>query len=290
MLSFLSFVALLPLLAAADESDYARNFTINNGQIFTPGLAILNAPQPGTPLGGENLHVSLDVTTNGEIPLPPYADDSPTAIFNITMFLSSYATGRNFTISNGTATENNYTLGPIMLQEAGSTVKHVNWLFPDCLVGDGQPDSDDSDRGAYNISIRQNFRLNGEGHYTIFDVPILLTNRIEEREDRPDCDALNNPLLTPEELDIETANEVGIFAAPGGSTEIEVSPEGQEDGNEGGNNGGNDGGNDDGDGEDLGGLKPDARPGDGLGAAGALSWRSGASWLSVVAIGCALVL
>ena len=30
----------------------AQNFTIHNGQIFTPGFAILNAPQPGTPLGG----------------------------------------------------------------------------------------------------------------------------------------------------------------------------------------------------------------------------------------------
>ncbi|EGY22717.1 hypothetical protein VD0002_g977 [Verticillium dahliae] len=281
MLTVFSLVALLPLLAAAaDGDDYAQNFTINNGQIYTPGLAILNAPQPGTPLGGENLHVSLDVTTNGEIPLPPYADDSPSGIFNITMFLSSYVTGRNFTISNGTATENNHTLGPIMLQEPGSTVKHVNWLFPRCLVGDGQPSGDDSDRGLYNISIRQNFRLNGEDHYTIFDVPVRLTNRIEERDDRPDCDALDNPLLSPEELDVNGANAVGIFAAPGGSTEIEVKPA-SEDGN------GNDNDNDNG---DFGELKPDARPGDGLGAAGALSWRSGASWLSVAAIGCALAM
>ena len=30
----------------------AHNLTIHNGQIFTPGFAVLNAPQPGTPLGG----------------------------------------------------------------------------------------------------------------------------------------------------------------------------------------------------------------------------------------------
>ena len=30
----------------------AHNFTIHNGQIFTPGFAVLNAPQPRTPLGG----------------------------------------------------------------------------------------------------------------------------------------------------------------------------------------------------------------------------------------------
>lgn len=28
------------------------NFTIVNGQIYTPGLAIVDAPQPNTPLGG----------------------------------------------------------------------------------------------------------------------------------------------------------------------------------------------------------------------------------------------
>jgi hypothetical protein len=29
-----------------------NNYTIINGQIFTPGLAIVDAPQPNTPLGG----------------------------------------------------------------------------------------------------------------------------------------------------------------------------------------------------------------------------------------------
>lgn len=31
------------------------NFTIVNGQIYTPGLAIVDAPQPYTPLGGGKL-------------------------------------------------------------------------------------------------------------------------------------------------------------------------------------------------------------------------------------------
>ncbi len=84
--------------------------------------------------------------------MPPYADDSPTAIHNVTMFLSSYHTGRNFTISNGTETEHNYTYTNIMLQQPDSTVKHINWIWPDCLVGDGAPDSEDSDRGLYNVS------------------------------------------------------------------------------------------------------------------------------------------
>ncbi|KAL2756364.1 hypothetical protein ACRALDRAFT_2078103, partial [Sodiomyces alcalophilus JCM 7366] len=249
----------LPLLAAAQGST-SQNFTISNGQIYTPGLAILNSPQPNTPMGGETLHISLDVTTNGRMPLPPYDPESPTHIFNITVFLSSYETGRNFTITNGTATENNATLGDIMLQQPGSTVKHINWVWPDCLVGDGQPDSSDSDRGLYNISIRQNFRLNDEDHYTIFDVPISVTNGIDEDDERPDCDALDNPLLSPEEIDVEGANAVGVLFAPGDSTEIEViAGEGGEDRE------------DREDGGDGFGQRPEAGPEDGLGSgAGAL--------------------
>lgn len=73
-------------------------------------------------------------------------------IYNITMFLYSYGTGRNFTISNGTESGSGASLGEIMVQEEGSTVKHINWVWPDCLVGDGQPQDISSDRGIYNVS------------------------------------------------------------------------------------------------------------------------------------------
>lgn len=129
----------------------ATDLVISNGQIFTPGFAILNAPQPGTPLGGETLHISLDVTANGELPLS-LEEDSPSRIHNITVFLYSYDTGRNFTVTNGTAGEDDASLGNILEQESGSTVKHIDWVWPECLVGNGEPDSEDSDRGAYNVS------------------------------------------------------------------------------------------------------------------------------------------
>jgi hypothetical protein len=141
---------------------------IVNGQIYTPGIAIVDAPQPNTPLGGgkvpllssiqspltlkeDFLQVALDVSSDGQLQLPPYPSNSPTEIFNITIFLSSYTTGKNFTISNGTATANNASLGEIMEQESSSTVKHVNWFWPDCLVGNGPPSSDNSSRGLYNV-------------------------------------------------------------------------------------------------------------------------------------------
>ncbi|KAI1253089.1 hypothetical protein MGN70_005297 [Eutypa lata] len=171
----------------------------------------------------DTIEVALDVSANGKLNLPPYSEDSPSKINNITIFLYSYETGRNFTITNGTATANDASLGDIMASEPGSTVKHVKWTWPECLIGDGQPDSSDSDRGAYNISIRQNFRLNGEDHYTVFDVPISVTNKIEFNGINPDCDSVDNPLLSPGEIDAESANSVGVLFAPGDATVIEQS-------------------------------------------------------------------
>lgn len=37
---------------------------IVNGQIFTPGIAIVNAPQPNTPLGGGKFSLEVDRHTH----------------------------------------------------------------------------------------------------------------------------------------------------------------------------------------------------------------------------------
>ncbi|GAB1310464.1 Ubiquitin 3 binding protein But2 C-terminal domain-containing protein [Madurella fahalii] len=266
----LSAYAWAALLLTAQIS-LALDFTVAGGQIFTPGLAVLNAPQPGTPLGGELIEVALDVSTNGRIPLPPYPEDSPSLIHNITIFLYSYDTGRNFTITNGTVSANNASLGDIMFQEPGSTVKHVKWMWPDCLVGDGQPFEIESDRGVYNISIRQSFRLNGEDHYTIFDVPISVTNRIEASGDRPSCDMLNNPLLTPDEIRVSADMDVPVMFAPGDATIVQTA---------GSNSGG----------EGLGPVKPGATPGQGLGSGASGGWRRGLGWASIVGMVVTLVM
>ena len=39
-------------------------FTIVNGQVYTPGLAIIDAPQPYTPLGGGNNSINLQISNN----------------------------------------------------------------------------------------------------------------------------------------------------------------------------------------------------------------------------------
>lgn len=99
----------------------------------------------------EKLHVALDVSYDGAIGQPPYPKGAPSQIYNITLFLASYDTNKNFTISNGTWTAGNASLGDILSQEPGSTVKHVNWRWPDCLVGNGVPRNGSSARGLYNV-------------------------------------------------------------------------------------------------------------------------------------------
>ena len=108
----------------------------------------------------DTLQVAIDVSGDGVLPLPPYDPNVETGLFNITLFLTSYTTGLNLTISNGTtagwwlkksteapefachpssssssSTFQNAGCQEVMLQESGSTVKHVNWVWPDCLIG-----------------------------------------------------------------------------------------------------------------------------------------------------------
>jgi hypothetical protein len=120
------------------------------------------------------------------------------------------------------------------------------------------------------ISIRQNFRLNGEDHYTIFDVPISVTNKINTDVTRPSCDSLNNPMLTPEQINVTAANDLPVMFAPGDATVIQTAGSGSNSG------------------DGLGPTKPSAQ---GLGSgAGMLSWRSGVHWLCLFSIVFAIVL
>ncbi|KAF2836436.1 hypothetical protein M501DRAFT_939468 [Patellaria atrata CBS 101060] len=213
---YLRFIVILLQLFHCEVLSQSINngFNVVGGQIYTPGLAIVNSPQPFTPMGGDFLHISIDISGNGRLRPPPNNVDPLSQLFNITLFLTSYDTNKNFTISNGTTRAP--PLAPILNQEPGSTVKHVNWAWPGCLVGDGQRAGPDSARGQYNITIHQNYRLNGTDFFTIFNLPISVTNSIPERpsrlNDNPEpgpfdgdggrisCDLLQNRLLSPGDL------------------------------------------------------------------------------------------
>lgn len=127
-------------------------------------------------MGGDFLHVAIDVSGDGKLPVPPRSINDPlTQVFNFTLFLTSIAMQKNFTISN--VTTSTPPVADIMNQESGQTVKHINFEWPECLVGDGN-NVEGTARGDYNISIHQNYRLNGVDRYTIFNLPISVTNSI----------------------------------------------------------------------------------------------------------------
>jgi len=131
-------------------------------------------------MGGDFLHIAIDVSGDGKLPVPPKNMDDPlTQVFNFTMFLTSNVLQKNFTISNMTTTTPPFA--DIMNQELSQTVKHVNFEWPDCLVGEGSDDEFNATaRGDYNITIHQNFRLNGSDYYSIFNLPISVTNGIQQ--------------------------------------------------------------------------------------------------------------
>lgn len=200
----------------SDDSQHSTVVTTANGRVFTPGLAIIDSPQPSTPMGGDSLQIALDISGDGALPFSPSSNPSAATRFhNMTMFLTSTTLGKNFTVSN--ATGNTAPLLSIFDQEPDSTVKHVNFEWPACLVGDGK-DASGSARGAYNISLHQSFRLNGSDFYTIFNLQISVTNAMErssgaeqlrsdpkpgpltESGGRVECGALENEVLGLKEL------------------------------------------------------------------------------------------
>jgi hypothetical protein len=48
--------------------------------------------------------------------------------------------------------------------------------------------------------MHQSFRLNGSDYYTIFDLPIQVTNQIPDSSSRASCDALNNRILANDQI------------------------------------------------------------------------------------------
>jgi hypothetical protein len=73
------------------------------------------------------------------------------------------------------------------------------------------------------ISIHQNFRLNGSNYYTIFDLPIQVTNAIPvlgyNSSTRPTCDSLNNTILSNQQLNATGPPAVLPYSVPKNKSE-----------------------------------------------------------------------
>jgi hypothetical protein len=128
-----------------------------NGQFFTPGLAILNAPAPNSQHNtGGNLPISVDVSGNGRLPPAASLPGSTlrTAFLWLNIFLVSSQTGLNLTVSNGPR---------LLAGEQGSTVKHLNWLIPECVAP-----------GQYNLTYYEGSRINGQTYFSITPTSIFI--------------------------------------------------------------------------------------------------------------------
>ncbi|KAI0818606.1 hypothetical protein BC629DRAFT_1463146 [Irpex lacteus] len=138
---------------------FAAAQIIVNGQIFTNGLAIVDAPQPGTTLhAGATQSVAIDISGDGHIPQSAADPNSSldTHYDSLEVYLISYESSFNQTISSGL---------DLLTQEPGSTVKHINWVIDRCIKN-----------GNYNLTLYEGSHINGTAHFTITPLPIEIQN------------------------------------------------------------------------------------------------------------------
>ncbi|EIW86582.1 hypothetical protein CONPUDRAFT_161305 [Coniophora puteana RWD-64-598 SS2] len=150
-----SFLAALFLLVLAQIS-FAQ--TLINGQYFTRGLAIVDCPAPNSQYhAGSTLPIAVDVSGDGALPIAAQGPGSnlPTRFQELQIYLVSYDTNLNMTITNGTS---------LLTQEVGSPVKHLNWTIPSTLPS-----------GNYNLTFYENSVISDEPFYSITPLLISIT-------------------------------------------------------------------------------------------------------------------
>jgi hypothetical protein len=220
----------LGVLASSSPDINPYNYTIINGQIFTPGLSIVDAPQPNTPLGGGQFSQTMRGSSNSQQSQIISRLLSMSATMVQLDFLrikkaplQRYITSLYFclaTIQEGTSPfqmalppempvwETSWHKSPAALSSMSTGIGLIAWLetahlerkvprrieapttyviFPALRLV--------SSLIRLQISMHQNFALNGSNHYTIFDLPIQVTNSIPSSDVRPPCGAVNNKLL-----------------------------------------------------------------------------------------------
>jgi len=133
--------------------------TLLNGQLFTNGLSIIDAPAPhSTYTAGGVMAIAIDVSGDGKLPMADVTpgNNAATGYDNLNLFLVSAQTKLNISVTNGTN---------ILTQESGSTVKHVNWNVPDCITP-----------GAYNLTVYEGSHIDNQNYYTITPIGLQINN------------------------------------------------------------------------------------------------------------------
>ncbi|TDL28407.1 hypothetical protein BD410DRAFT_780906 [Rickenella mellea] len=154
-----SFLLLLAFSLSSSIFPAAAQGFLKNGQFFTAGLAISDAPFPGsTQHAGSNLVIAIEVSGDGKIPQSAFQPGSslPTRYESLDLYLVSSQTNLNLTVSSGSG---------LLTQEPGSTVKHLNWQIPTCVP-----------QGSYNLTYYESSCINNQCFYSITPLPIDIQN------------------------------------------------------------------------------------------------------------------
>ncbi|TFK30592.1 hypothetical protein FA15DRAFT_662590 [Coprinopsis marcescibilis] len=186
-----------------------------NGQLFSRGLAIINAPAPNSEhTAGGILPISIEVSGNGRIPFDALIPKSGllTAYEELNIFLVSSQTGANVTVSTG----------PRLLTDESGTVRHLNWQIPSCTPA-----------GRYNMTFYELSRLNGQNLFAV--TPVVLSIRNPNPAPLDDCDGLLNTLDAQPQADVPAPEPPFLpggnspqvtFTDPGERTSSSTAPSG----------------------------------------------------------------
>ncbi|KAJ8487036.1 hypothetical protein ONZ51_g4436 [Trametes cubensis] len=133
--------------------------TLVNGQIFTNGLAIVDAPAPNSPMhAGSVTQVAIDISGDGKLDqsasIP--GSDKSTRFDSLEIYLVSYQTKLNLTVSSGPG---------LLTQEQGSTVKHWDYNVSTCIPA-----------GSYNLTFYEASHINDQPYFSITAYPVTVMN------------------------------------------------------------------------------------------------------------------
>ncbi|KZP31192.1 hypothetical protein FIBSPDRAFT_925905 [Athelia psychrophila] len=130
-----------------------------NGQLYTDGLSIVDAPAAlSTYTAGGVMSIAIDVSGDGKLPMSAVTpgNNAATGYDNLNLYLVSVQTNLNISVTNNT---------DILTQESGSTVKHINWNVPSCITP-----------GVYNLTVYEGSHINNQGYYTITPISLQINN------------------------------------------------------------------------------------------------------------------
>ncbi|KAI0362023.1 hypothetical protein OH77DRAFT_1416222 [Trametes cingulata] len=145
------------ILALLVSSAHAQ--TLVNGQVFTKGLAIVDAPAPNSPMhAGSVTQVAIDISGDGKLDQSASVPGSnePTRFDSLEIYLVSYQTKLNLTVSSGPG---------LLTQEQGSTVKHFNYNVATCIPA-----------GSYNLTFYEASHINNQPFFSITPIPVTVMN------------------------------------------------------------------------------------------------------------------